>query len=60
MHKKKNANTEQETKRRLSLEDPKKAGLCEDIPSPPKLRRERARWDWNEDVDSEDEQVLWG
>ena len=57
---KENANNEQETKRRLSLEDPKKAGLCQDIPSPPKLRRERARWDWNEDVDSDDEQVLWG
>lgn len=46
--------------RRLSLEDPKKAGLCEDIPSPPKLHRQRAKWDWNEDVDSDDEQILWG
>jgi hypothetical protein len=53
-------NNEKNVEKRLRLEDPKKAGLCEDIPSPPKLRRERARWDWNEDVDSEDEQVLWG
>lgn len=45
---------------RLSLEDPNKTGICKNIPSPPKLRRERTKRDWNEDVDSEDEQVLWG
>jgi len=57
---KEHENDDNKDKKRLSLEDPNKAGICKNVPSPPKLPRERARWDWNEDVDSEDEQVLWG
>lgn len=55
-----NKNNEKNVEKQLRLEDPNIAELIKDIPSPPKLRRERARWDWNEDVDSDDEQVLWG
>lgn len=46
--------------RRLSLENPKNVGMNSDIPSPPKLRRANTQWDQNDDVDSDDEQILWG
>lgn len=52
---KENKDNEKKTDNLLSLEDPKEVGIYSGIPSPPKLRRERARWNWNDDIDSDDE-----
>lgn len=41
---------------RVSLEKPSLDEIVPDgIPSPPKLKRSRATWNWNDDVDSDDE-----
>jgi len=46
---------ENPAERRLSLDNPSVVHTDNAFPSPPKLRRQRKTWDWNDDVDTDNE-----